>query len=217
MVSAEESGSSPPTIRSMDSADVRSVVDVHLKSFPGFFLSFLGFRFLCLYYQSLLDFSQLSLVAAQGGRIVGFVVGIDNSFGFYRRLRQSRGVHFALAALPAAIRRPSTVPRLFRALRKRSPFEADDVPSVTLASFAVLPEMRRSGVGKPLMQGFEALARQRGFRRVVLETDLENNDEALRFYKMQGFVTRRTLLTPECRRIIQFAKDLSTRHERVTG
>ena len=38
------------TVRPMAQADVPLVVETHLSAFPGFFLSFLGPRFLALFY-----------------------------------------------------------------------------------------------------------------------------------------------------------------------
>jgi len=37
-------------IREANRGDIRDIVEIHLESFQGFFLSFLGPRFLSLYY-----------------------------------------------------------------------------------------------------------------------------------------------------------------------
>lgn len=45
-------------ITSLSSSHIKSVVDVHLKAFPNFFLSFLGPRFLNEFYGSFLVDAQ---------------------------------------------------------------------------------------------------------------------------------------------------------------
>ena len=40
-------------IRQMERENISRVVEIHLASFPGFFLSFLGARFLSLYYSGI--------------------------------------------------------------------------------------------------------------------------------------------------------------------
>ena len=74
-------------IRPMRLADVESVVRIHLSSFAGFFLSFMGPRFLREFYKAtLLDESGLALVSTQADGIAGFAVGTTEPVGFYRRI-----------------------------------------------------------------------------------------------------------------------------------
>jgi colanic acid biosynthesis glycosyl transferase WcaI len=195
-------------LRPMNARDVSAVVDIHLAAFPSFFLTALGPRFLRLYYQSILDFRQIGLVAEVAGRPIGFVTGIDNASGFYRNLLLQRGVRFAMEAGIASIRIPSAIPRLLRALTKRSPTELDQTPSVTLTSIAVLPEWRPSGAGRLLEEAFVSEARARGIKRVRLETDAEDNDRVLAFYRKCGYELRRSYSTPDCRRMHEFVKDI---------
>jgi len=184
--------------------DVDDVVGVHLLSFEGFFLSFLGEQFLRLYYRSILDFNQLGIVARREGRVVGFVVGIDNSFGFYRQLIRRHLVEFALAAMPAVIRKPTIIGRLMRALFKRSRQEEDGVPTATLTSLAVLPAAQRDGVGAQLVGQFLADIGGRGIRRVLLDTDSQDNQRVQRFYERQGFVIARRYVTAEGRPMTEY-------------
>jgi len=195
-------------IRSLTYYDISSVVITHLTSFPNFFLTSLGHRFLGLYYESIHEFGQIGFVAVADGRIIGFVTGIDNSFGFYRKLLRHKGVRFAIEAALASIRRPSVALRLLRALVKRSPEEPDQTPSITLTSIAVLPGCQASGVGQLLEEAFESEARHRGLKRVRLETDALDNERVLAFYRKRRYLVRRSYVTPEGRRMHEFVKDL---------
>jgi len=58
------------TVRRMTNDDVPQVVRIHLRSFPAFFLSFLGPRFLTLFYEELLtDPSGAAWVTCSDGQI----------------------------------------------------------------------------------------------------------------------------------------------------
>lgn len=74
-------------IRPMRFTDLKQVIDVHLASFPGFFLTFLGRDFLTLLYSQLLtDPFGTVLLADTLGTIDGFVASVLQQSGFYGRL-----------------------------------------------------------------------------------------------------------------------------------
>ena len=75
-------------LRRMEPGDVATVAELHLASFPGFFLSFLGPRFLGLYYSGVCAAPEgIALVFLNpGGEPAGFVAGATNPRGFYSRL-----------------------------------------------------------------------------------------------------------------------------------
>ena len=107
------------TIRSARESDAASMVDVHMKSFPGFFLTFLGDAFLReLYAATISDQAGIAFVAEENSRVVGFVTGTDEPAGFYRRLLRQRWWRFGRASVWPFIRRPSIAPRLLRAFKK---------------------------------------------------------------------------------------------------
>ncbi len=101
------------SIKRMALADVSAVVKVHLDSFSGFFLTFLGPAFLReLYVATLADPSGIGFVAEEKQTICGFVTGTTQASGFCRRLLRHRWWRFALAAaLQAAPQNGSTCSR----------------------------------------------------------------------------------------------------------
>ena len=195
------------SLRSMRTADLEKVVEIHLKCFPGFFLSFLGPRFLKLYYKAILDFSQYAFVAERAGSVAGFVTGIDNGFGFFRVILKTRGLQFAIAAVPTVLRKPTIIPRLLRAFKKGNSSSADGSPSVTLTFIAVDQAQQGTGTGQQLMQHFESIVRNDGFKRIFLETNADNNEAVCRFYERRGYSIVRTYVTSEGRRMHEYAKN----------
>jgi ribosomal protein S18 acetylase RimI-like enzyme len=186
------------------------MVEVHLTSFQGFFLTFLGPAFLRQLYVAIqADPSGIGFVAEDEKGVCGFVVGTAQPSGFYRRLLRRRWWYFALAAILPAFKRPSIIPRLFRAFSM-----PDQVASQkgrgTLMSIAVSPEVQGKGIGHSLVRAFLDEAACRGLQQVDLTTDRDNNDTTNRFYRNLGFVCERTFITPEGRTMNEYVISLQS-------
>jgi ribosomal protein S18 acetylase RimI-like enzyme len=195
-------------IRSMLESDVEAVVDIHLRTFPGFFLSFLGHDFLALLYRSIRDAPEgVALVAIGEDGIQGFAAGVTSQESFYQRLVRRHWWRFAISALGAAIRRPSVIPRLFRALRR--PSEArESAAAATLMSIGVRPESEGKGIGGLMIESFCREMATRGVTHICLTTDRDDNAHAIRFYERHGFRVTNSLVTPEGRAMIEYARVL---------
>lgn len=192
----------------MSPLDVRDVVRIHLTSFEGFFLSFLGPAFLRELYRAIIaDPNGIAFVAENDARAVGFVAGTTDADGFYKRVARARWLRFGLAAVPAFLRRPSILPRLARALY--APPSASREPSALLMSIAVLPVAQGSGCGAALTTEFTNAARTRGARAVTLTTDRVANDAVNSFYVRRGFSLCGTFTTPEGREMNEYVMRLS--------
>lgn len=192
-------------ISPMSSDDVSAVVEVHLESFPGFFLSYLGPRFLSLYYKGIcsapegIAFSYLN----EAGGPAGFVAGSSNPRGFYSRLLKKDWFRFSLASVGGVLRRPSAILRVARGVLHpgANPVGAD---VAGLFSIGVLPELQGTGAGKKLVEAFLAEAKNRGCKRVFLTTDRDNNENVNLFYQKLGFSLERQYETPEGRRMNEY-------------
>lgn len=192
-------------IRKIQVSDVCRVVSVHLSSFPGFFLSFLGPRFLLLFYSGICSAPEgIAFVYLNGTGIpAGFVVGTSNPRGFYSRLLKRGWFKFALASIVPVFKKPSVIGRIVRAISHPSTNPiGDDVAG--LFSIGVLPELQGTGAGKKLVQAFVDEAKRRGCKKVFLTTDRDNNDRINSFYLKLGFVVERQYVTPEGRRMNEY-------------
>lgn len=197
-----------PSLRAAELRDVDQMVAIHLQAFPRFFLTILGRRFLVeLYHSILADESGVVLVNATAEKILGFVAGTVAPANFYGRLVRQRWPRFALAALVPAIRQPSIIPRLLRALRK--PAEEPASPGgALLMSLAVDPAAQRSGIGVRLVAGFSVACQKRGVDRIRLTTDRADNAAVNSFYLRNGFRLDRMFTTPEGRTMNEYVLDL---------
>jgi ribosomal protein S18 acetylase RimI-like enzyme len=186
---------------------LREAVTVHLQAFPGFFLSFLGPRFLTLLYRSFIeDEVGLGFVAVNTttDQVMGFVVGPLRPEGYFRGILRRKWLAFGIASCPAICRRPANLPRLFRAVfyRGDAPETARDLALLT--SIAVAPSTGSRGVGLALLEAFVAEARDRGARGVFLTTDADENERVNAFYRRFGFLLDSCFSTPEGRRMNRY-------------
>lgn len=197
-------------IRRATEGDVARIVEVHLDAFEGFFLSFLGPRFLRLFYAEAVALGEICLVATTRGEVAGFVMGSATPGGFFTKLIRRRAAAFALAALPAVLRRPTTALRVARALLK--PKQATKpVGTATLMSIGVGSAAQGLGAGKALVVAFLDEAARCGSRVVDLTTDKVDNDRANTFYRALGFAVAREIVTAEGRILNEYELDLSRR------
>lgn len=180
------------------------VVAIHWSCFQGFFLTFLGPRFLHLLYGEIMAMpDSVALVALKDEQIAGFVVGVTHQSSFYGRLVQRRLFAFARASFGAAIRRPAIIPRLFRALNYSRSSQKAVAPAL-LMSVAVAPDAAGTGIGQQLVNTFLDEMQARGISSVSLTTDRDNNDRTNRFYQKLGFELARAYTTPEGRAMNEY-------------
>ncbi|MFH0939737.1 MAG: GNAT family N-acetyltransferase [Planctomycetota bacterium] len=189
----------------MRSEHVPAVVNIHLRCFPSFFLTFLGPRFLTLLYGEVLRQSEhVALVAVKGdGEVIGFVSGVVGPAGFYGRLARRRWFSFGTASLGAVLRRPLILKRLVRALWWSYDVRQVAAPAA-FVSLAVVPKTEGRGVGRALVLRFLEEMRGKGVPKVSLVTDRDNNDRVNEFYCKLGFSLTRNFVTPEGRSMNEY-------------
>lgn len=186
-------------IRFVRESEIGDVVDMHNASFPDFFLSQLGSKFLTLYYAGVSQHSGgILLVATRGNELVAFVSGAENQIALYRELLQTSRWKFARAALPAVLRNPSIALRVARANSEADALNEPE-PDAWLTSIGVRPEYQGEGVGKALFDAFEQELYTRGISAYMLTTDAEGNESVNEFYKRQGLMVSRSFVTKEGR------------------
>jgi ribosomal protein S18 acetylase RimI-like enzyme len=201
----------PDGVRRACPEDIPEIVAIHVESFPGFFLSFLGPRFLRVLYESIVDHERgAAFVYLDNGEVAAFVAGVTDPSAFYRALIKHRLPAFMWAAMSAALRRPQIILRLFRALLYPSQTPRGDAIA-TLMSIGTRPKCQGRGIGRQLVEAFLAEMNRRGVRCVNLTTDRQNNDEVNAFYRKLGFTLVRTYGTPEHRQMNEYEYVLGRR------
>jgi len=203
----------------MEREHIDQVVQVHLRAFTEFFTSFLGPGFLREFYRSFTeDPMGIGLVAedTESRKVVGSVAGPLSPAGYFKRLLKRRWWAFCLGTLWAALKRPSIVPRLFRAMfyRGESPSGPD---RALLCGVSVDPDAQRRGIGKTLVDAWAAEVRRRGGTGCFLVTDAHDNEAVNQFYAKCGWRVESTFARPDGRVMNRYVFDFQPQDREAKG
>lgn len=201
-------------IRNANLDDIAKIVDVHIKSFEGFFLTTLGRRFLTLLYKGFLETeSGILRVSCIEQRIYGFSAGSTLPDTFFSELRQRHWFKFFIAALPSLISNPIVVfKKLFHAIF----YKGDGIEmlpnAALLSSLAVDPNYSGKAVGSALLADFEEQVRQKGgLEYVYLTTDKNSNERVIGFYTKADYVQESQFSQSGKRIMLRFVKKISNK------
>ncbi len=194
-------------IKKIDSDEknyINQIVQIHLDTFEGFFLTFMGRGFLTQMYMSYCVHDSSGLyVATEQDEPVGFLAYSDDMSGLYKFMIKKKLIAFAWYSLGAFLRKPKVFLRLIRAFLKPGESKRQE-NYVELSSIGVKPTAKSNGIGSRLI---EELIRETNFEKnayIALETDAEQNDGANHFYQKNGFILTRSFITHEGRKMNEY-------------
>lgn len=194
-------------IRKVEAAEkgvINEIVNIHLATFKGFFLTFMGKGFLKQMYTAYTKHTQSDLlVAVADGSVVGFLAYSEHMSGLYKYMIKHQLIPFGWYSAGAFFRKPKVFMRLIRAFLK--PGEAHrEEQYVELASIGVHPDAKAKGVGSRLIDALKDEVDFNAFDYITLETDAVNNEIANRFYVKNGFRVVREYRTHEGRAMCEY-------------
>lgn len=201
------------TVSKIKKEDIIQIVDLHLASFPSFFLTSLGDKFLILFYNACLNNRHCVSVKVVDEKqiIVGFAIGTDVSNGFYKQIILSELLSFIKIAFAIVLSRPKALFRLMKNLRKSSSVnDRGDYPE--LLSIAVREHVKGNGIGDLLLTNFETELIIKGFTRIALTTDYYHNDRAVNFYTKNGYSTYYDFIAYPRRRMLKMIKNFKSKN-----
>lgn len=170
-------------------ADAVPLARIHQAAFPDFFLSRLGEPFLVQFYLGYVTDPTAVIVISRdsAGRPQGVAVGTTDPVGFFGRLLRRRCVGFVGASTRAAMKHPSTAPRLLSALTYRGD-NPPGRPGALFSSMCVDPSLGGQGIGSQLIRGWTRRARAMGAELAFLTTDAVGNDSVNSWYGREGWM-----------------------------
>ena len=186
------------------------IAKIHLKSFPDFFLTSLGYSFLKTYYKSCSKSNEAISICAidnETKKIVGFAVGCLNSKGFNKKLICSNLGPYIYQTTVLLFTKPLALIRLIKNLRKGYDL-SDKGNYAELLSIGMLPEKSGLGIGRNLLAKFENQVREKGVNTITLTTDADSNDGILKFYKKSGYKVYYNFITFPNRNMLKLIKKL---------
>ena len=191
-------------VQSKEKKLIDDIVTIHLETFPGFFLTFMGRGFLNQMYRSYCDHRDSGLfVAEENGKTVGFLAYSMDFSNLYKYMIKTRLIPFGIYSVGALFRRPGAFLHIIRAFLKPSEAKRKE-KYVELSSIGVKPFSKNEGIGSLLIEKLKSLVNFDEFAYITLETDAENNDVAIHFYEKNCFVCERTYVTEEGRKMLEY-------------
>lgn len=191
-------------VKSEEKELINDIVSIHLNTFTGFFLTFMGRGFLNQMYRSYCDHDESGLLVAEENRkAVGFLAYSGNFSGLYKYMIKTRLIPFGWYSVGAFFRRPSAFMHIIKAFLKPSEVKREE-KYVELSSIGVDPTIKSKGVGSLLIDELKKIVDFNKFAYITLETDAVNNDGAIHFYEKNGFVRERMYETDEGRKMYEY-------------
>lgn len=192
-------------ISAEEKQNIERVVQIHLDTFTGFFLTFMGRGFLRQMYGCYCCHTPSGLLGAfdEQGQLLGFAAYSGDMSGLYKYMLRKRLIPFAWYSLGAFLRKPKVFLRLIRAFLKPSESKREEA-YVELSSIGVAPAAKGRGIGSRLLAHVKQITDDSRYAYVALETDARNNESANRFYRKNGFTLVRTYETREGRSMNEY-------------
>lgn len=194
------------TVLLKDYENIEKIVDIHLKTFQGFFLTFLGRGFLKQLYKGFIDHENSETIACfKGEELVGFLAFSYDISAFYKYLIKKKLIFFAYYSMLAFFRKPKVLFRLLRAFTYSDGSKREE-KYIELSSIGVSPEYKNLGIGSILIDELKsfALSAKSNAEYIKLETDAEDNDGANAFYLKNKFVLNNAYTTREGRKMNEY-------------
>jgi len=191
-------------IKEIERTIINETVEVHMNSFKGFFLTFLGKGFLRQLYNGFVEHKDSGLIVVQEkGVVVGFLAYSQNMSAFYKYLLKKHFISFAFYAFGGFVRKPKVFFRLIRALTYSKEAKREE-KYIELSSIGINPDCSNKGIGSKLIDELKESVKGTTAEYIKLETDAENNEKANHFYIKNGFVLHHTYETREKRKMHEY-------------
>lgn len=174
-------------ITSPDKEVIDKIVDLHIATFQGFFLSTLHPGFLRQLYKSFATHKKsLLMVAYDDGVPVGFLAYSWDTTGIYKYMLWRYFFPFVWYSFLSFLRKPSIFAKMFSALSMPYSHKRE-TDYIKIFSIGVDPAYHGRGIGTRLMDELKRNVDFDKYEYITLETDAKDNDEANSFYLNNGF------------------------------
>ena len=195
-----------------DLSHLDDIVKVHLHSFPNFFLTSLGSKFILEYYKIYIQYGHIALVLVDDGLIEGFVVGTNSSEQFYNDLKSN--ISLFIIPILCNLFNHKLITKIFNRaysiiFKKRVNSELNKYIDLNeLISIGVMPTDQNKGIGTLLLSTYEDYCLKNNLKGIYLTTDADKNNHVLNFYKKSGFEIDLTFYQGKDRRMFSLTKKL---------
>lgn len=177
---------------------IPGMAQCHIKSFPGSFMTEMGYHWLCALYLFFIKHpgSVCRVALDSDDKVIGLAAGGDQNIRqeflssalfryphliLWKFLSKRLVRRVLLQELAAKLRRKRTANHSGNIIAPN-----DGIRSGNLLSICVLPDYEGTGVAGRLLEVFQHACKAEGYERLALSVDKENS-RAVAFYKKHGW------------------------------
>jgi ribosomal protein S18 acetylase RimI-like enzyme len=177
---------------------IPGMAQCHIKSFPGRFMTEMGYRWLCALYRFFIrhNGSICQIALDTDGKVIGLAVGgaphIRDEFLSSALFRYPHLLFWKFIS-KRLVRRVLLQELVGKLHRKRNTNHSGEttapssrIRSSNLLSICVLPDYEGTGVAGRLLESFQLACKAQEYQRLTLSVDKENS-RAVAFYKKHGW------------------------------
>lgn len=176
------------TFVKLDRDNIETVVKIHIAAFPNFFLTSLGYKVLCVFYDALIkDSATIAWAVLAENKIIGFFVASTHPSGLYSRVFKKHFFAFLFPLLLAFLKRPVLLKRMIISFGSQKSHVTPDDCHAALLSICVDPSFSGKGVGTNMLHQLEDELRKTRQKGYYLTTDADHNENTNQFYLRNEF------------------------------
>ena len=176
------------TFRNPSIEDANQLARIHLTSFPNFFLSSLGLKFLESFYRCIIISPEcIGTVLCIDNKVNGFAIGNAKNQGFYKELIKRHFFELCFAGFSEIIKSPTKIIKMIKSVKSTKSIPQNLNSKPCLLSICILPNMARKGAGTMLLKNFEFNLTENNFHSYFLTTDKNGNESVNNFYLKNKF------------------------------
>ena len=177
---------------------IPGMAQCHIKSFPGRFMTEMGYHWLCALYRFFIKHRGgiCRIAVDANGKVIGLAAGGDPHIR--EEFLRSALFHYPHLIFwkflsKRTVRRVLLKELARRLQKKRAVANSDDtktqsavIRSGNLLSICVLPDCEGTGVAGKLIESFQLVCKAEGYNRLTLSV-LKQNSRAVAFYTKNGW------------------------------
>ena len=178
-------------IEEMNEKHVAQACQIHIEALPDSFLPMLGYDFLKVVYNSILEYNLgFGFVCIKEGKVVGFILACKNTGKLFNDIIKKKWFALILPLLKKIMRSPSLLIRVYETIFYPKKEKSEEIQSELLV-IAVDKDYRRSKIGKDLVNYLNARFLQENIYKYSVSV-YSTNMHANEFYKSNGFRLERS-------------------------
>lgn len=166
---------------------INKIANIHHKTFPNFYLTGLGPKFLQTFYNTLIYSEQcISYFAFNQNQPIGFAICVYPNDNIYKKLIVTNKYKYIKIGLNLLFTKPLELIKVFKKIMCSGKLPVDNKQALLL-SICIKSEFQGHGIAVNLINMLEEKLKSLNAKELYLLTRKKNNDRANTFYRKLNY------------------------------